>query len=84
MDRAGLYFLPNNVTMRESNYINVLKEHLLAFWRIHQFDHFMHDGAPAHKSKIVTNFLNDVITSMFESGLETRQTSIQLKMPGIT
>jgi len=54
-----LYFLPKNVTMRGSNYINVLKEHLLAFWRIHQCDHVMHDGAPGHKSKIVTKFLND-------------------------
>ena len=35
-----------------------LKEHLLTFWKIHQCDHFTHDGAPAHKSKIVTKFLN--------------------------
>jgi len=59
LGRAGLYFLPKNLTMRGSNYINVLKDHLLAFWRIHQCDHFMHDGAPAHKSKIVTKFVND-------------------------
>ena len=59
MGRAGLYFLPRNVTMKGSNYITVLKDHLLTFWRIHQCDHFMHDGAPAHKSKIVKNFLNE-------------------------
>ncbi|XP_076811815.1 uncharacterized protein LOC143458825 [Clavelina lepadiformis] len=47
MDRAGLYFLPRNVTKKGSNYITVLKDHLLTFWRIHQCDHFMHDGAPA-------------------------------------
>ena len=59
LGRAGLYFLPKNTTMRGSNYIDVLKDHLLTFWRIHQCDYFMQDGAPAHRSKIVTKFLED-------------------------
>ena len=58
LDRAGLYFLPKNVTMKESMYLNILKEHLCTFWRIYQCDHFIHDGAPALDSKIVTKFLN--------------------------
>ena len=29
--RAGLYFLPKNVTIKGTNYINVLKDHMLAF-----------------------------------------------------
>ena len=58
LGRDGLYFLPKKVTTKESIYINILKEHLFTFWRIHQCHHFMHDGAPAHKSKIVTKFLN--------------------------
>ena len=45
--------------MRGSNYIDVLKDHLLTFWKIHQCDYFMQDGAPAHRSKIVTKFLED-------------------------
>ena len=56
--RGGLYFLPKNKTMKGSNYIKVLEEHL-NFWAIHGCDYFMHDGAPAHKAKIVTKFLND-------------------------
>lgn len=34
MGRGGLYFLPKNVTMKGSNYIKVLEEHLLPFWDI--------------------------------------------------
>ena len=58
LGRAGLYFLSKN-TIRGSNYIDVLKDHLLTFWRIHQCDYFMQDGAPAHRSKTVTKFLED-------------------------
>ena len=57
--RVGLYFLPKNVTMKGSNYIDVLKEHLLSFWSIHECNYFMHDGAPAHRSKVVKKFLAD-------------------------
>ena len=66
MGRAGLYFLPKNITMKGSNYIEVLKEHLLTFWGIHQCHHFMHDGAPAHKSKIVKKFLEDHSITVLE------------------
>lgn len=59
MGRGGLYFLPKNVTMKGSEYINVLEEHLLPFWDIHQCDYFMQDSAPAHTSKVVMKFLND-------------------------
>ncbi|KAG7156092.1 Transposable element Tcb2 transposase-like 4, partial [Homarus americanus] len=46
--RGGLYGLPKNVTMKGTNYIEVLRDHMLPFWPIHQCHHFMHDGAPAH------------------------------------
>ena len=61
LGRAGLYFLPKNTTKRGSNCIDVLKDHLLTFGRIHQcnLENFMQDGAPAHRSKIVTKFLED-------------------------
>ena len=57
--RAGLYFLPKNVTMWGSNYIEVLQGHLLNFWHIHECHHFMHDGAPAHRTKTVQKWLTD-------------------------
>lgn len=57
--RSGLYFLPKNVTMKGANYVEVLREHLLTFWDIHECTHFMHDSAPAHKSKAVKEFLDD-------------------------
>ena len=34
-----------------------MKVHMLAFWRIHQCHPFMHDSAPAHKSKSISKFL---------------------------
>ena len=54
LGRAELYLFPKNVTKKGNIYINILKEPFLIFWRVYQCDHFMHDGAPAHKSKIVT------------------------------
>ena len=57
MSRTSSHFLFKNVTMKGSNYIHVFKDHMLVFWRIHQYNHFMHDGAPAHKSKSVLKFL---------------------------
>ena len=57
--RGGLYFLPKNVTMRGSNYLQVLQNHLLPFWDIHQPTHFMHDGAPEHRTKLVKKWLSE-------------------------
>ena len=57
--RGGLYFLPKNVTMKGANYIDVLKEHLLPAYEIQGTEFFMHDGAPAHKSRAVKQFLDE-------------------------
>ena len=35
LGRAGLYFLIKNVSVKASIFINILKEHLCTFWRIH-------------------------------------------------
>ena len=67
MGRAGLYFLPKNMTMKGSNYIHVLKHHMLAFLRVHQCDHFMYDGAPAYNSKSVSKFLTEYNIKVFKS-----------------
>lgn len=64
--RGGLYFLPKNVTMRGTNYLEVLRDHMLPFWEIHESSYFMHDGAPAHKSKLVRKFFNDNNISVLE------------------
>lgn len=56
--RGGLYFLPKNVTMKGANYIDVLRGHMLPFYQIHSCELFMHDGAPAHRSRAVKTFLN--------------------------
>ena len=50
---GGFYFLPKNITMRRNNYLRVLDQHMLLFWDIHQCNHFLQDGAPVHRSKVV-------------------------------
>lgn len=51
--RGGLFFLPKNVTMTAVRYKDVLDNHLLRFMRIHRCSHFLQDGAPCHKAKLV-------------------------------
>ena len=64
--RGGLYFLPKNVTMRGSNYLQVLKDHLVPLWGIHQPTHFLHDGAPAHRTNLVKQWLREEQTPILE------------------
>ena len=59
--RGGLYFLPRNVTMKGFNYLEMLNNNLLPFWRIHQPTHFMLNGVPVHKTKLVTKWLKKEI-----------------------
>ena len=55
--RGGLYFLPKNVTMRGDNYLWVLYHLMLPFWDICRCNHFMQDGDPAHRTRVVKNWL---------------------------
>ena len=57
--RWDLYFLSKNVTMRGNNYLRILDHHMLPFWDIHRCNHFMQDGAPAHRSKGFKKWLKD-------------------------
>ena len=57
--RAGIFFLPPNVKMNGERYIGVLNEHLLGFMQRHQCTHFLHDGAPCHRARLVINWLRD-------------------------
>ena len=57
--RAGIFFLPPNVKMNGERYCQVLNEHLLGFMERHQCTHFLHDGAPCHRSRLVKEFLRE-------------------------
>src|SRR5215469_17260486 len=64
--RGGLFFLPENTTMNGQRYLSVLEEHMLPFFSIHESTHFMHDGAPCHRAKKVTEFLQNKGIQMIE------------------
>ena len=55
--RGGLYFLPKNLTMNAIRYIEVLNDHLFDMFDIHRSSVFMHDSAPCHKARKVTEWL---------------------------
>lgn len=55
--RAGLYFLPKGKTMDGDTYHQVLKDHLIGFYRQQNCECFMHDGAPPHRKNKVTQLL---------------------------
>ena len=57
--RVGLCFFPKKVTMRGDNYLRVLDHHTLPFWNIRRYGHFMQDGDPAHRSRVVKKWLKD-------------------------
>ena len=56
---GGLYFLTKNVTMRGDSYLRVLDHHMLPFRDIRRCNHFMQDGDPAHRSRVVKKWLKD-------------------------
>ena len=64
--QVGLYFLPKNLTIKESIYMNILKEQLCTFWKIHQCDQFIHDGTSSYDSKIVAKFLDNHNVHVFD------------------
>lgn len=57
--RGSLYFLPRNTTMNGQRYLAMLNEKIPLTMALHETTTFMHDGAPCHKAKIVTKWLND-------------------------
>ena len=71
--RGGLYFFLKNVTMplmvtflrkkykphREDSYLRVLDHHMLPFLGIRRCKHFMQDGDPVHRSRVVKKWLKD-------------------------
>jgi transposase len=57
--RGPLYILPKNVTMNGERYLQILKEKLPNFMRIHKCGTFQHDGAPCHRAAAVKSWLQD-------------------------
>ena len=55
--RAGLFFLPAGMTMNSKTYLNVLKDKLRLHMTVHNATTLMHDGAPCHRAKIVSDWL---------------------------
>lgn len=55
--RACMSFLPKNTTMNGQRYLEVLKSKLEMHMDIHNTEIFMQDGAPCHRSKMVTSWL---------------------------
>ena len=54
---AGLFFLPKGTTMNGVRYLEMLQEKLQLHMVFHKCTTFMQDGAPCHRSKIVSKFL---------------------------
>jgi transposase/Mn-dependent DtxR family transcriptional regulator len=57
MGTGGLYILPKETTMNAARYKLVLQHHLLPVMPIHHCHLFMHDNAPCHKAKVVSQYL---------------------------
>lgn len=57
--RGGLYFLPKGQVMNGETYKTVLEDHLLPFMTNFHATHFLQDGAPCHKTKVITALLKD-------------------------
>ena len=54
---GGLYFLPSGTTMNGEKYVQLLSDKLQLHMQVRRCNIFMQDGAPCHRSKLVTNFL---------------------------
>ena len=54
---SGLFFLPSGTTMNGEKYVQLLSDKLQLHMQVHRCNIFMQDGAPCHRSKLVTNFL---------------------------
>ena len=57
--RGGLYFLPKGQMMNGATYKTVLEDHLLHFMQNFGTIHFLHDGTPCHRKKVITELLRN-------------------------
>ena len=56
---AGLYFLQPGTTTNGTKYLDLLMDKLEIHMAVHNCNVFMHNGAPCHRAKSVTNFLQE-------------------------
>ena len=56
--RGGLWFLPKNATINSSVYLGIVEEKVPDWMAMRNCELFQHDGAPAHSSKVVRNWLH--------------------------
>ena len=54
---GGLFFLPSGTTINGEKYVQLLSDKLQLHMQVQKCNIFMQDGAPCHRSKLVTNFL---------------------------
>ena len=54
---AGLYLLAPGTTMNGLKYVQLLQEKLNIHMVVHNTSIFMHNGAPSHRSKVVSEYL---------------------------
>ena len=54
---ADLYFFPSGINMNGQKYLALLNNKLKIHMDIHDYNIFMHDGAPCSRSKIVSPYL---------------------------
>ena len=64
--RGGLFFLPKGKTMNASTYLDLLKEKLSTHMTIHSTGILMHDGAPCHRAKVVSQWLDSEDITVLE------------------
>lgn len=57
--RCGLWFMPKNSTINGTTYLSILEEKLPPFMRMRNCDKFLHDGAPCHRTKTVSQWLTN-------------------------
>ena len=55
--RGGLWFMPKNTMINGQKYLSILKDKLLLNMELLNCTVFQHDGAPCHRSAVVTNWL---------------------------
>ena len=55
----GIFFLSKNITLDGGKYLEILEQHMLPIWDIHQCHDFLHDGALPRESKLVKMLQED-------------------------
>ena len=55
----GLFFLFKNITLDGGNDLEILEQHMLPIWGMHQCHDFLYDGAPPRNSKLVKMLQED-------------------------